>query len=101
MPKHLQVRDVPDHIHRKLKARAALEGKSLSDYLLGEIKVLVGRPTMEELFAELESLEPVDIGDAAELIREGREERARQLDEAIGDLSETPKARSRRKRNRR
>lgn len=66
MPKHLQVRDVPDSIHRKLKARAALEGKSLSDYLLDEIRLMVSRPTMEELFEELESLEPVDLGESPE-----------------------------------
>jgi len=84
MPKHLQVRDVPDYIHRKLKARAALEGKSLSDYLLDEIKLIVNRPTMEELFKELESLEPVDIGDTVELIREIRDERTRELDERLG-----------------
>ena len=84
MPKHLQVRDVPDDIHRKLKARAALEGKSLSDYLLDEIKLIVNRPTMEELFKELESLEPVDIGDTVELIREIRDERTRELDERLG-----------------
>lgn len=101
MPKHLQVRDVPDHIHRKLKARAALEGKSLSDYLLGEIQLLVGRPTMEELFAELESLEPVDIGSSAELIREIRDERERELDAMVDALFDPPKKRPSRKRKKR
>jgi hypothetical protein len=37
MPATIQIRDVPEMLHRKLKARAALAGKSLSDYLLAEI----------------------------------------------------------------
>jgi len=45
----IQIRHVPDPLHRKLKARAALEGKSLSDYLLREIARIAERPTLEEL----------------------------------------------------
>jgi len=44
MSKMVQVRNVPDELYRKLKARAALEGLSLSDYLLGEIRRLAERP---------------------------------------------------------
>jgi plasmid stability protein len=45
----IQVRNVPEAIHRKLKARAALVGMSLSDYLLTEIRRLAERPTLDEL----------------------------------------------------
>jgi hypothetical protein len=49
MPKMIQLRHVPDDVHRTLKARAALEGLSLSDYLLREIERLAERPTPREL----------------------------------------------------
>jgi hypothetical protein len=45
----IQLRHVPDGVHRVLKARAALEGLSLSDYLVQEIRRLAERPTLTEL----------------------------------------------------
>jgi len=45
----IQLRNVPENLHRTLKARAALAGMSLSDYLLAEIRWLVDRPTLAEL----------------------------------------------------
>ncbi len=50
----IQIRNVPDALHRRLKARAALAGMSLSDYLLSEIREVATRPTLEELRARLE-----------------------------------------------
>jgi plasmid stability protein len=50
----IQIRNVPDALHRRLKSRAALAGMSLSDYLLGEIRQVVERPTIEELRARLQ-----------------------------------------------
>src|SRR5262249_49802893 len=49
MSKMIQVRNVPDTVHRTLKARAALAGMSLSDFLLAEIRHLAERPSLEEL----------------------------------------------------
>jgi plasmid stability protein len=49
----IQIRNVPDALHRRLKARAALAGMSLSDYLLGEIRQVAQRPTLDELRARL------------------------------------------------
>ena len=51
----VQIRNVPEALHRLLKARAALAGMSLSDYLLGEIRQVAERPTIEELRARLRS----------------------------------------------
>jgi plasmid stability protein len=48
MPR-IQIRNVPDALHRRLKSRAALAGMSLSDYLLAEIRAVAERPTLEEL----------------------------------------------------
>jgi plasmid stability protein len=50
----IQIRNVPDVLHRRLKSRAALAGMSLSDYLLREIRDVAERPTIEELRARLE-----------------------------------------------
>jgi len=44
----VQIRNVPDALHRTLKARAALAGMSLSDYLLAELRQLAERPSLEE-----------------------------------------------------
>ena len=50
----IQIRHVPDALHRRLKSRAALAGMSLSDYLLSEIRQVAERPTLDELRARLE-----------------------------------------------
>lgn len=49
MPKMIQMRRVSDELHRKLKSRAALEGTSLSDYLVREMTRLADKPTPAEL----------------------------------------------------
>ena len=51
----IQIRNVPDPLHRQLKSRAALAGMTLSDYLLGEMRRLAERPTLDELRTRLES----------------------------------------------
>jgi hypothetical protein len=55
MDRMIQIRNVPEALHRQLKSRAALAGMSLSDYLLGEIRQLAERPTLDELKARLQS----------------------------------------------
>jgi antitoxin FitA len=49
----VQIRNVPEALHRQLKSRAALAGMSLSDYLLDEIRQVAERPTIDELRARL------------------------------------------------
>jgi plasmid stability protein len=49
----IQIRNVPDALHRRLKSRAALAGMSLSDYLLNEVRRVAEQPTLEELKARL------------------------------------------------
>jgi plasmid stability protein len=51
----IQIRNVPDTLHRRLKSRAALAGMSLSDYLLNELREVAERPTLDELRARLRS----------------------------------------------
>jgi len=72
----IQIRHVPDPLHRKLKARAALEGKSLSDYLLREIRRIAERPTTEEIMERLARLPRVSPRvPPAQVIREERDGR--------------------------
>ena len=70
----IQIRNVPDALHRRLKSRAALAGMSLSDYLLNEIREVAQRPTLEEMQARLQRRAPVEPSvSAAEVIRAERD----------------------------
>jgi hypothetical protein len=53
MTKMIQIRHVPDDLHARLKARAALAGLSLSEYLLSELRGLAARPTLDEWLARV------------------------------------------------
>lgn len=72
----IQLRHVPEDLHRKLKARAAQAGMSLSDYLIQEIRRSAERPTVEEFKARLAGRTqvalPVDPADAVRAERDGR-----------------------------
>lgn len=72
----VQIRNVPDDLHRRLKARAALAGTSISEYLLREIERSLARPTPGELLERLRSHGGVALAEsAAEAVaaeREGR-----------------------------
>jgi len=70
----VQIRNVPDALHRRLKSRAALAGMSLSDYLLSEIRQVAERPTLDELRARLLSRMETDPSVApAEAVRAERD----------------------------
>ena len=72
----IQLRNVPDPLHRKLKARAAMAGMSLSDYLLSEIKEIAEKPTLAETREWLHTLAPLkEEIDTARLVREERDSR--------------------------
>jgi plasmid stability protein len=76
MSKMIQIRNVPDALHRKLKSRAALEGVSLSDLLLKEIEQVAERPTTKELAERLAGRVPVKYKiSPAEILREERSRR--------------------------
>ena len=76
MSKMIQLRNVPDALHRKLKARAASEGLSLSDYLIREAKRIADRPTMAEIRARLDALPVLELSPSpTEIIREERDRR--------------------------
>jgi plasmid stability protein len=76
MPVMIQLRNVPDDLHRKLKARAAEEGLSLSDYILRDAKRLAEQPTREELMRRLSKLRPLRLTQTPEqTIRAARDGR--------------------------
>ena len=51
----VQIRNVPVEFHRRLKARAAMEGMSMSDYILREIQKALDRPTRQEVLERLQA----------------------------------------------
>ena len=57
MAKMIQLRHVPDSLHRQLKARAALSGLSLSEFLVREVRKIAERPTPEEMLERLRGRE--------------------------------------------
>jgi hypothetical protein len=76
MPKMIQVRNVPDDLHRTLKGRAARAGMSLSDYLLRELRRVAEVPTIEDWLDRVHAEEPVtpsvSSADAVRAERDGR-----------------------------
>lgn len=76
MHKMIQIRNVPEELHRILKSRAAMSGMSLSDYLLAELRHVAERPTRTELLARLKSRESVEVQSSIpDLIAEERTQR--------------------------
>jgi antitoxin FitA len=76
MSRMIQVRHVPDNLHRTLKAQAALSGMSLSDFLLAEIRRVAERPTIAELQERLRRRSRVESPvSAAEAVRRERDAR--------------------------
>jgi antitoxin FitA len=72
----IQIRNVPDALHRRLKSRAALAGMSLSRYLLGELRKLTEQPTLEELRKRVESRTRITLSvPPAQAVREERDRR--------------------------
>jgi antitoxin FitA len=85
MSKMIQVRDVPDEVYRTLKARAAREGMSLSDFIKTELVRIAERPTMREWLERAQQLKPLRSKvTSAQLIRELRDEPS-QRDHRHGD----------------
>lgn len=74
MSKMVQIRNVPDGLHRKLKVRAANAGQTLSDYLLAELERLAVRPVREEMLARLHGRRRTTLKtSAADIIRQERD----------------------------
>ncbi len=76
MSKMVQIRNMPEKLHRLMKARAAMAGLTLSDYLLREIERVAQYPSVEELRRRLATRRPVESVDSTVgWVREERETR--------------------------
>lgn len=74
--KMLQIRNVPDEIHRRLKARAAMEGQSLSEFALAELRRSLERPSRRELIERVQARERAVVTEpAVSAVRAEREAR--------------------------
>ena len=72
----IQIRNVPPSLHRRLKARAAMEGVSMSRYILREIERALERPTRRELLEAIRSQPEVVLDRSpADVLREERDRR--------------------------
>jgi hypothetical protein len=85
MAKTIEIPNVPDELHDAVAARAQREGLSIADYLLQEMRRIATTTSPDEIWEILERIPPLDLGNltAADLIREGREERTDQILDAI------------------
>jgi plasmid stability protein len=70
---NVQIRGVPEDVHRRLKVQAATAGQSLNEYLLAQVTELSQRPALPELIARIRESEPYTGPSAAELIRTERD----------------------------
>lgn len=78
----LQIRNVPDDVHRALKSRAALAGMSLSEYALRHLSELVERPSRQELFERLNQLPRHEMTmSTVDVLRRERQDRLDHLDD--------------------
>ena len=76
MSKMIQIRHVPDTLHRKLKIRATEADKTLSDYIKLELEQMSARPTLAQIAARLKALEPVELNESVvDILRDARESR--------------------------
>lgn len=76
MPKMIQIRHVPDVLHRKLKIRAAEADMTLSDYIKLELEQMAARPTLTQIATRLRALEPVELEESVvDILRQARDAR--------------------------
>jgi antitoxin FitA len=72
---NVQIRGVPDDVHRRLKSQAGLAGQSLNEYLLARLTELAGTLPWPELLERIQEREPYHGPPVAEIIREERDKR--------------------------
>jgi hypothetical protein len=84
MPKMIQVRSVPDKLHRELLRRAKKRGQTLTDYIQQILEREVARPPAEDVFERIARRTPVNVSrPISEIIREERERRDEHLERVL------------------
>ena len=82
--KMIQIRNVPDDLHKALKIRAAKEGISMSELILRDLPRIAHRPTLAEVQERIRRRGPIEgFGSGADLVREARQERSAQLEARV------------------
>lgn len=72
----IQIRNVPEEFHRRLKARAAIEGLSMSEFVLREVRRALDRPTRQEMLDRLRAQPPRRLRrHVADIVRAERDAR--------------------------
>lgn len=94
MAVNITIRNVPDEVRAKIAARAAARGQSMQEYLLGELTRMTEKPSAEEWLGRVRARKAASRSRATtemilEAIHEGREERARAIERALGVRDET------------
>jgi antitoxin FitA len=72
---NVQIRGVPEDVHRRLKSQAAMAGQSLNEFLLGRLGEIASTPTLHELATEIRRRPPYTGPSSAAIIREDRDSR--------------------------
>jgi antitoxin FitA len=72
---NVQVRDVPDDVHRRLKSQAAMAGQSLNEFLLARLSDIASVPTVPELAQRIREREPYTGPSSTAVIRAERDAR--------------------------
>lgn len=74
MARTIQIRNVPDQVHKTLRSRAAAAGVSLSDYLLDEVRRIAERPPVADVLARASTRAGgVDASEIVKAVRSGRD----------------------------
>jgi hypothetical protein len=69
---NVQIRDVPEDVHRRLKAQAALSGQSLNEFLLARMREIARTPTVGEITERIQARGAPDLPPSAEILRAER-----------------------------
>jgi hypothetical protein len=72
---NVQIRDVPDEVHRRLKAQAAMAGQSLNEFLVARMGDIARTPSVAELADRIRARGPYGGPSSAEGVREDRDRR--------------------------
>lgn len=86
MPKMIQIRNVPDALHRKLKVRAAEADMTLSDYIKEELTRIAALPTLQQFAERLKALPRIEFDESpADTLRAERDARADRIIDRLSD----------------
>lgn len=77
----IQIKNAPDELHDRVRARAAERSMTVRDYVLDALRRDLARPTLDAWLDRVHAAGPADLdpGEAADAVQAGRDERDAQL----------------------